>query len=134
VLNRGHSVFQCNPDQVQGRHRLSRETLASCRNIGVSYSAHQPNVRVAQCRHDQRDVVTSYLRAIFITGLSLHTRWERCCRWRTQQLYSLTAISRDSILRNSSIVAPPLEASSPRTREDERQSFSVEKAQRHVRG
>ena len=64
----GHSVFQGNPDKVQGSLRLGCETAAGRRYIGVSGPAHEPHDRVAQCRHDLRDIPTPYLRAICIKG------------------------------------------------------------------
>src|SRR5262245_186457 len=64
----GHSVFQCNTDEVQGRPRLGRETSAGCRHICVACPAHQSNDRVAQRGHDLRDIATPYLGAIFIKG------------------------------------------------------------------
>src|SRR5215472_758470 len=57
----GHSVFQCNPDQVQGCPRLRGETSAGCRHVGIACPAHEPNHCVAQRRHDLRDVATPYL-------------------------------------------------------------------------
>src|SRR5262249_35688132 len=64
----GHSVFQRNPDQVQGSLRLGRETAAGCRHVGVACPTHEPSDSVAQCRHDLWDMATPDLRAIFIKG------------------------------------------------------------------
>jgi hypothetical protein len=64
----GHSVFQCNPDQVQGCTRLRGDRAAGCRPVAIACPAHEPNHCIAQRRHALRDVATPYLGAIFITS------------------------------------------------------------------
>src|SRR5437660_12662494 len=42
-LPQAHAVFQCIPDKVQGRFRLSCATSVGCHNGGVSCPAHHPH-------------------------------------------------------------------------------------------
>ena len=66
MQRQGHAAFHHNTDKMQGRLRLCRETAAGCCNVGMAGPAYQPDDRVAQRRHDLRDVATPYLEAIFI--------------------------------------------------------------------
>ena len=81
-LSQGHAVFQVNTDKGQGCFRLSGETSADRRNVGVTCPAHQPNHRVAQGCHDLWDMATSHLGAVLIKGhIPDQCDWCSLCHW-----------------------------------------------------